>query len=647
MGKSMRRPTLGKTLAGLALTLFALEAASQSKDEALASIGDNSNEPSGWMRLEVAIFVDTSDETLASELWEVDPELGYPSNRRWLTDYAEIKVLMDEWGEEAVNIYTDGGIAVVPAPPPQSNPIDLLDLTDNSQDRTEPSLGSSQAMISDTESLVFATGNSNGDALPADPDLLNAVFSETGSDGNTGISPTKEFATTSTGAGTENFLERDSLAIGKAEWPQELDASNRAEGHDAVTEGNFGSTTATNEQQPLEPKQLPMENLQIDNLQVADSDADKGADAISVASAKISIEALQASIDTALSDKGLADESAALEAIGEQSNGNLEDFSSNTAASELVSPDLEETSEDTGNFFAIQGLGEDFNGSASGDYDPSVSGDDSLSNETIDWLSDFDNEASDEGVTFQVEPTPPALPASYETLSLEMLPAGLKKLENETGRRPVSVISWLQPADGDSSSVIVDTWAVDGTFPTLQGTVEISRAGNEAGGYQLTTNLWANTTANYLPDKLPAIEIPTAPTRVLVIETEEAVNEEVGQANAESIDISTSVRIVTPSPVELKQGDRLDSEAIPTPQLKHAISLNETRGLREGYVRYIDHPVIQVAAVWRELTFAELYELGEAQRVRKDIDKLTRSLISQQPTKSPENSELETKPLTQ
>ena len=643
----MRRSSVGKTLAGLALALFALESASQSRGEALAYIGDYSDEPSGWMRLEVAIFIDTSDETLASEIWEVDPELGYPTNRRWLTDYAEIKALMDEWGEEAVSIETDGGIAVVPAPPPQSTPIDLLDLTDNSQDRTESSSGPSQAMISDTGSLVFATGNSNGDALPADPDLFNTAFSETGSDRNTGISPTIELATTSTGAGTENSLEKDSLALGKAEWPQELDASNSAGAHYAVTEGNLGSTTATNAQQPLEPKQLPMENLQIDNLRVGDSDTDKSADAISVASSKISIEALQASIDTALSDEGLADQSAALEAVGEQSNGNLEDFPSNTAARELVSLDLEETSEDTGNFFAIQGLGEDFNGSASGDYDPSVSGDDSLNKETIDWLSGFDNEASDEGVTLQVEPTPPALPASYETLPLEMLSAGLKKLENETGRRPVSVISWLQPADGDSSSVIVDTWAVDGAIPNLQGTVEISRAENEAGGYRLTTNLWANTTANYLPDKLPAIEIPAAPTRVLVIETEEAVNEKVGEANAESIDFSTSVRTVTPSPVELKQGDRLDLKETPSPQLKHAISLNETRDLREGYVRYIDHPVIQVAAVWRELTFAELYELGEAQRVRKDIDKLTRSLISQQPTKSPVNSELETKPLTQ
>ena len=248
--------------------------------------------------------------------------------------------------------------------------------------------------------------------------------------------------------------------------------------------------------------------------------------------------------------------------------------------------------------------------------------------------------------TLEVEPTPPALPESYQTLSLEMLPAGLKKLETETGRRPVSVMSWLQPADGNGSAVIVDTWSDDGRTPKLQGTVQISLAGSETDGYRLTTNLWANTTANYLPEKLPAIEIPMAPTRVLVIEPEETVNEETGEASVEFIDMSTGLRAVTPSPLELEQADAADSVAISTPQVKHAISLSETRDLREGYIRYIDHPVIQVAAVWRELTYAELYELGEAQRVRKDIDSLTRSLVSQQSKNTPVTSELETQPIT-
>lgn len=611
----MRRSSVGKILTGLALVLFALEAVSQSKDKALASIADNSDEPSGWMRLEIAIFVDTSEETLDSELWEIAPKLDYPTNRRWLTDYAEIKALMDEWGEDSVIIHTDGAIAVVPEPPTRPEPIDDLELTDNSQDDTESPLDSSQVIINESENLVFVTEKGDSEALRADSDLINAAFSETSSAENAAISPIEELATTNTGADAEGSTANDSLSEGKADQPAQplvLDTSYGAEDYEAAAMDDLGSAAAPNEQYTQEPKQIPLENLQVDDLQVADSDV--GADALIADSVRTNIEVLQASEDTALPGEDLA---------------------------------AEEAAEDTGSFFAIEGLGEDFNGLASGSYDPAVSADGSLGTETIDWLSGFETEEPAEVATLEVEPTPPALPESYQTLSLEMLPAGLKKLETETGRRPVSVMSWLQPADGNGSAVIVDTWSDDGRTPKLQGTVQISLAGSETDGYRLTTNLWANTTANYLPEKLPAIEIPMAPTRVLVIEPEETVNEETGEASVEFIDMSTGLRAVTPSPLELEQADAADSVAISTPQVKHAISLSETRDLREGYIRYIDHPVIQVAAVWRELTYAELYELGEAQRVRKDIDSLTRSLVSQQSKNTPVTSELETQPITQ
>ena len=611
----MRRSSVGKILTGLALVLFALEAVSQSKDKALASIADNSDEPSGWMRLEIAIFVDTSEETLDSELWEIAPKLDYPTNRRWLTDYAEIKALMDEWGEDAVIIHTDGAIAVVPEPPTRPEPIDDLELTDNSQDDTESPLDSSQVIINESENLVFVTEKGDSEALRADSDLINAAFSETSSAENAAISPIEELATTNTGADAEGSTANDSLSEGKADQPAQplvLDTSYGAEDYEAAAMDDLGSAAAPNEQYTQEPKQIPLENLQVDDLQVADSDV--GADALIADSVRTNIEVLQASEDTALPGEDLA---------------------------------AEEAAEDTGSFFAIEGLGEDFNGLASGSYDPAVSADGSLGTETIDWLSGFETEEPAEVATLEVKPTPPALPESYRTLSLEMLPAGLKKLETETGRRPVSVMSWLQPPEGNGSAVIVDTWSDDGRTPKLQGTVQISLAGSETDGYRLTTNLWANTTANYLPEKLPAIEIPMAPTRVLVIEPEETVNEETGEASVEFIDMSTGLRAVTPSPLELEQADAADSVAISTPQVKHAISLSETRELREGYIRYIDHPVIQVAAVWRELTYAELYELGEAQRVRKDIDSLTRSLVSQQSKNTPVTSELETQPITQ
>jgi len=61
---------------------------------------------------------------------------------------------------------------------------------------------------------------------------------------------------------------------------------------------------------------------------------------------------------------------------------------------------------------------------------------------------------------------------------------------------------------------------------------------------------------------------------------------------------------------------------------RHAIAVLEQRDIREGYVRYIDHPTLQVVATWRQLSFKEVYELGESQRIRRDIDSLTRTLTA-------------------
>jgi hypothetical protein len=98
------------------------------------------------------------------------------------------------------------------------------------------------------------------------------------------------------------------------------------------------------------------------------------------------------------------------------------------------------------------------------------------------------------------------------------------------------------------------------------------------------------------------------------------------EPTVEFIDITTGLNTLRPEPIDTVTTEDEDPVVAALP--KHAIALMDQRDLREGYVRYIDHPVIQVAAVWRELTYAELFELGEAQRVRRDIDSLTRGLIN-------------------
>jgi hypothetical protein len=100
------------------------------------------------------------------------------------------------------------------------------------------------------------------------------------------------------------------------------------------------------------------------------------------------------------------------------------------------------------------------------------------------------------------------------------------------------------------------------------------------------------------------------------------------EPTVEFIDITTGLNTLKPELVDPVTSEDEDQDPAVAALPKHAIALVDQRDLREGYVRYIDHPVIQVAAVWRELTYAELFELGEAQRVRRDIDSLTRGLIN-------------------
>ena len=664
MGKSMRRSSVGKALAGLTLALFALEAVSQSRDEALASIGDNSNQPSGWMRLEVAIFVDTSDETLASELWEVDPELGYPANRRWLTDYAEIKALMDEWGEEAVSIDTNGAIAVVPPPPPRPDPLlnpETVPTSEEgaevSEEDTEATREAAKIVSDDGTTLLSASTDDDLQALSASHDASNGVTKISNESDGYGEdsyqedavrsnlveeTPIDEAATALAVLEIEDTPEMDNGRLTSIDQPSQPSASNQGRDNAAVAIENLDTTSETTQQHSPAPGQIPLENLLAANPEATNLDAETTSAAMAIDALEGDIAGLQTLVDTALLVEQSNDPSSAENAVGDLSSQSSENSESLIADGGIAAEAPAEAQDDAGNFFAIEGLGEDFNGLVSGVGNSTGLSDGGIDKETIDWLSDFETEEASEGTALDAEPTPPPLPASYQAMPLEMLPAGLKKLEKDTGRRPVALLSWLQPIEGVSNAVIVDSWDEDGPTPHLQGTVRVSQATNETDGYRLTTDLWANTTAQYLPERLPAIEIPTAPTRVLVIEPEEPVNAEKTQASVEFVDISTGLNTVNPPLRQSDENDSSGSGEVSIPRLKHAIRLNETRDLREGYVRYIDHPVIQVAAVWRELTYAELHEMGEAQRVRKDIDSLTRALVTQQSNKTSSNTKQQT-----
>ena len=104
----MQKQLTKQALISLLASLLATAANSQERGEALASVPEYSDEPSGWVRIEVAIFADSNPATLNAETWEHAPALRYPESRRWLTRYEEIKALMDEWGESCL-LYTSPG----------------------------------------------------------------------------------------------------------------------------------------------------------------------------------------------------------------------------------------------------------------------------------------------------------------------------------------------------------------------------------------------------------------------------------------------------------------------------------------------------------------------------------------------------------
>jgi hypothetical protein len=592
MGKSMPRSSVGKIAASVALLTVSFNSLSQSIDEPLSAIADNSDEPSGWMHIEVAIFVDTSSQALASELWAVEPSLFYPPTKRWLTDYNEIKTLMDQWGEEAVKIDPNGSIVIAPAPAPEST---LSIASDAEQslvgDAVEPLFDRPldfEPTIDATTGVALvdaAAGSPDSDLQPAD------AFLPAQSEIPTYARPKEPIGTEDL---TNSAAEMPQLGSPPSDESLEGDSAARTE---KIPLENLAPLSGNEDIASFSPTEIPdlatavTEPLNRDQL----SD-ERGADA--------------------LSDRNASDRLTVPDAEIDEEN------------IEIADNDRNEISDESESFFAIDGLGEDFSGLSSGDETTLPGLKDSAEGEGIDWLSDFETEEPSDSEALTADPTPSPLPASYQLMPYEILKPGLLKLQKDTGRAPVSVLSWLQPISGESDAVVVDKWVQSDRDPHIQGTLQITGPSASSREYRLATNLWTNTSGSYLPQKLPSLALPGPPTRVLLIEPEQGLTQVFEEPKVEFIDITTGLNTLKPEPVEKVTTEDEDPEVAALP--KHAISLVDQRDLREGYVRYIDHPVIQVAAVWRELTYAELFELGEAQRVRRDIDSLTRGLINTQ-----------------
>ena len=506
----MRKHLSSGLATALLSVLIVSESIAQTSELGRAQSLIESEEPSGWARLELAIYIDSDNATLSTEVWDAFPVLSYNDEWRWLTSYDEINALKDTWGEAAVQVNNNGSIQVFPEPPkaPQVTATDV-GLSDGRPDAASDDLETADPSI----------------VLPSDESATYSALGVVEDDSETLINATREEGATLPNGALQVPFEALSLAS-------------------KLTDDVASNT----EQAPLASDQALQSNA--------------------------------------------ADEV-------------LRDLTTGERGTQPV--DLLNNAE-----FSVGG---DF----SGDLDDANSG-----SQTLNWLDTYaDDNPSEPPSLIDVE-VPPALPATYQLLPVEMLAQGIESLRKTREKSPVMSLAWLQAPEDVATPIVVDTWLENAWQPRLQGTVKI----NVDAEASLEMDLWMNSLGEDLPPNYtPMVARPQAPQRVLVVEHSTDSGNAPVPASVEYIDVDTGLNSTT-NDNSRNTLEPQPSAVLGDPQYRHAIVLRETRSLRQGYVRYVDHPAIQVVATWRELSFKEVYELGEAQRIRRDIDSLTRTLTT-------------------
>jgi hypothetical protein len=122
-------------------------------------------------------------------------------------------------------------------------------------------------------------------------------------------------------------------------------------------------------------------------------------------------------------------------------------------------------------------------------------------------------------------------------------------------------------------------------------------------------NFWANTPGHYLPGIFEMPGPPPSPQRLTIISADSATPAAHPDPNA-ALDLGVSTLT---NPSQRPTGDD-DSYRIPMkPQWpwRHVIHVADTVPLSENRLRYYDHPVIKVLAIWRELSWYEVFRQGK------------------------------------
>ena len=226
-------------------------------------------------------------------------------------------------------------------------------------------------------------------------------------------------------------------------------------------------------------------------------------------------------------------------------------------------------------------------------------------------------------------------PTPFLNLPLDQLGAGLDRYQRTSEDQLVAAVSWLQGPTSDSRPILLDSEAGQ-DYPVVQGFIQLIPRGNT---WRLGLNFWANTEGSYLPNvfdmpgpppsphrvadiqppgiessQLPVADLMRLTGRSLSTETTSGPTGLTTEATAESEWGSAQAAL----PAESQPGSAL-RQPVATPERpiwpwRHLIHVADTIPLTENRLRYYDHPVIKVLAIWRELSWYELFRQGERER---------------------------------
>ena len=209
-------------------------------------------------------------------------------------------------------------------------------------------------------------------------------------------------------------------------------------------------------------------------------------------------------------------------------------------------------------------------------------------------------------------------PAPFLQRPLDQLAPGLARYRRNSEDDVIAAVSWLQGPGSDTLPILLETDHDDG-YPVLQGFIQLVPRGDS---WRLGLNFWANTHGHYLSEIFEMPGPPASPQRIAVLAPAVRPNLDAKQGT----DLSDSEQQDTAAGFLWSRLDDTGSNsnwdnALPATEMavplapewpwRHLVHVADTIPLTENRLRYYDHPVIKVLAIWRELSWYELFIEGQ------------------------------------